>query len=46
MFSTDIADTNVYRIGRPEAREYITEVSVVITDILNNYHCLRYEECV
>jgi len=33
MFSIDIADTNAYRIGAPEAREYITEISVLITHI-------------
>jgi hypothetical protein len=46
MFNIDIADTNAYRIGGPEAREYITEISVVITYVLNIDHCLRYEECV
>ena len=46
MINTDITDTNAYRIGGTEAREYITEISVVITNVLNNNHCLMYEECV
>jgi hypothetical protein len=46
MFSVDIADTNAYRIGETEAREYITEISVVITYVLNNEHFLIYDECV
>ena len=46
MFSIDIADTDAYRIGGLEEGEYITEISVVITYILNNKHFLIYEECV
>jgi hypothetical protein len=46
MFSIGISDTNAYRVGGSEAREYITEIYVVITYVLNNDHCLRYEESV
>lgn len=46
MLSIDMADTNVYRIGRPKTREHITEISVVITIVVNNDYCLRYDEYV
>jgi hypothetical protein len=46
MISKDIADTKVYRIGGPKTREYITEISVMITNVVNNELCLRYEEYV